>query len=46
MLGLYLRVLLDVIIPDLHELLLALVDISEIIDHLARLDLQPLGVRP
>ena len=40
------RVLLDMVVPDLHELLLALVDIREVVDHLARLQLQPVRVRP
>ena len=34
------------VVPDLHELLLALVDIREVVDHLARLQLQPVRVRP
>ena len=40
------RVLLDMIVPDLHELLLSVVHICEVVNHLARLDLQPLGIRP
>jgi hypothetical protein len=44
--GLNSRVLLDMIVPDLHELLLSVVHVREIVDHLARLDLQPLGIRP
>jgi hypothetical protein len=41
-----LRVLLDMIVPDLHELLLSVVHVREVVNHLARLDLQPLGIRP
>jgi hypothetical protein len=44
--GLDSRVLLDMIVPDLHELLLSVVHVSEIVNHLARLNLQPLGIRP
>jgi hypothetical protein len=34
------------IVPDLHELLLSVVHVREIVNHLARLDLQPLRIRP
>jgi hypothetical protein len=44
--GLNSRVLLDMIVPDLHELLLSIVHVREIVNHLARLDLQPLWIRP
>ncbi len=44
--GLNSRVLLDMIVPDLHELLLSVVHVREVVNHLARLDLQPLGIRP
>ena len=33
------------IVPHLHELLLSRIDISEVINHLAGLDPQPLWVR-
>jgi hypothetical protein len=44
--GLDSRVLLDMIVPDLHELLLSVVHVREIVNHLARFDLQPLRIRP
>ena len=39
------RVFLHVIVPHLHEVFLSSIDIREIVDHLARLDPQPLRVR-
>ena len=41
----HLRVLLYMMIPNLHELLLPVVNVGEVVNHLASLDLQPLGVR-
>ena len=38
-------IFLHVVVPHLHELLLAPVDIREVVYHLAGLDPQPLGVR-
>lgn len=40
-----LRELLHMIVPHLHELLLSSINISEVINHLACLDPQPLRVR-
>ena len=38
-------IFLHVIVPHLHEVFLSSIDVREIVDHLARLDPQPLWVR-
>ena len=38
-------IFLDVIVPHLHEVLLPGIDVREVVDHLAGLNPQPLGVR-
>ena len=40
----YKRVFLHVVVPHLHKLLLAPVDVCEVVNHLAGLDPQPLRV--